>query len=163
LTVADEVLSGPLVLLRRIAAAKAPLDAFDAATRAAASDALARGDDCLLRLQVRQGETLTGWAGQYDPVTLTPMGGRSFELPAIVSQETVAIVKYLISIKDPPPEVIASVQGAAAWLRKVQIDSARIETVALEAEASYDYHTSKSNRRLVAGRLSYDARDAPGV
>lgn len=150
LTVADEVFSGPLVLLRRIATAKPPFDSFDAATRAEAADALTRGEACLLRLQVRQGETLTGWAGQYDPVTLAPMGGRSFELPAIVSQETVAIVKYLMSIKDPSPEVIASVQGAVAWLRDVQMDGARIETVALEAEASYDYHNARSDRRLVA-------------
>jgi len=150
LTVADEVFSGPLVLLRRIAAAKAPFDGFDTATRAAAADALARGDACLLRLQVRQGGTLTGWAGQYDPETLAPMGGRSFELPAIVSQETVSILKYLMSIRDPSPDVVASVQGAAAWLKAVQIEDVRIETVALEAEASYDFHTTSTDRRLVA-------------
>lgn len=149
LTVADEVFSGPLILLRRISEAKAPFDAFDAETRATAKAALARGEDCLLRVQVRQGDTLAGWAGQYDPVTLAPMGGRSFELPGIVSQETVAIVKYLMSIKDPSPEVIASVTGAATWLRAVQIDGVRLETVTLNAEESYKYHNAKFDRRLV--------------
>lgn len=150
ITVADEVFSGPLILLRRISEAKAPFDGFDEATRVRAADALARGEDCLLRLQVRQGETLTGWAGQYDPVTLAPMGGRSFELPGIVSQETAAIVKYLMSIKDPSPEVIASVKGAATWLAAVQIDGMRLETFELDAEAAYDYHNTKTDRRLTA-------------
>lgn len=149
LTVADEVFSGPLTLLRRISKAEAPFDAFDAETRAAATAALVRGEDCLLRLQVRQGETLTGWAGQYDPVTLAPMGGRTFELPAIVSQETVEILKYLMSIPDPSPEVIASVTGAAEWLRAVQVDGVRLETVPLEGETSYTYHNADFDRRLV--------------
>ena len=148
LTVADEVFSGSLILLRRIAEAKPPFDSFDAEVRAKAAAALARGEECLLGLQVRQGETLAGWAGQYDPATLAPMGGRSFELPGIVSQETVAIVKYLMSIKDPSPEVIASIQGAAGWLVTVQIDGMRLETVELDAEASYEYHNAKTDRRL---------------
>ncbi len=148
ITVADEVFSGPLTLLSRISEAKAPFDRLDEATQARAADALGRGTECLLRLQVRQGDTLTGWAGQYDPVTLAPMGGRSFELPGIVSQETVAIVKYLMSIKDPSPEVIASVKGAATWLIAVQIDGMRLETVELDAEAPYDFHNTKTDRRL---------------
>ena len=149
LTVADEVFSGPLILLRRIADGKAPFDAFDAETRAGAAQVLAAGDACLLRLQVRQGEVLTGWAGQYDPVTLAPMGGRSFELPGIVSQETAAILKYLMSIKAPSPEVIASVKGGATWLRSVQIEGVRLETAALDVEESYRYHNAKFDRRLV--------------
>lgn len=149
LTVADEVFSGPLTLLRRISEARAPFDAFDAGTRATAKAALARGEDCLLRLQVRQGDTLTGWAGQYDPETLAPMGGRTFELTAIVSQETVAILDYLMSIESPSPEVIASVTGAADWLRAVQIDGWRLETVQLDTVQSYPYHNADFDRRLV--------------
>lgn len=148
ITVADEVFSGPLTLLRRITEAKAPFDAFDAQARAKAKAALARGEDCLLRLQIRQGDTLAGWAGQYDPETLAPMGGRKFELTAMVSQESVAIVKYLMTIRDPSPEVIASVTGAARWLKAVQIDGVRLETVELDETASYDFRNAKFDRRL---------------
>ena len=150
ITVADEVFSGPLTLLRRIAEAKPPFDALGAETRAQAAEALERGEDCLLRLQVRQRGRLTGWAGQYDPETLAPMGGRSFELPGIVSQETVEIVKYLMSIRDPSTEVIASIEGAVSWLKDVQIDGVRLETVPADDEASYDYHNAKFDRRLTA-------------
>lgn len=148
ITVADEVFSGPLTLLRRISEAKPPFDAFGAETRAKAAEALASGEACLLRLQVRQGERLTGWAGQYDPETFAPMGGRSFELPGIVSQETVEIVKYLMSIRDPSTEVIASIEGAVRWLKEVQINGVRLETVPVEDEAAYEYHNAKFDRRL---------------
>lgn len=149
ITVADEVFSGPLQLLRGIAEARPPLDGFDGTIRHQAEQALRRGDACLLRLQVRQGKTLTGWAGQYDPVTLEPMGGRSFELPAIVSEETVAILDYLTSIEAPSPEVIASLNGAASWLRRVPIDGWRLETVTLDEPVEYDHHVTTVDRRLV--------------
>ncbi len=42
ITVADEVFSGPLILLRRISEAKAPFNGFDESTRAKAADALSR-------------------------------------------------------------------------------------------------------------------------
>jgi PelA/Pel-15E family pectate lyase len=149
ITVADEVFSGPLRLLRRISERVAPLDVFDEAQRLQAADALSRGDACLLRLQIRQGGRLTGWAGQYDPETLAPMGGRSFELPAIVSQETVEVVRYLMSIETPSEEVIASVRGAVIWLQDVALEGVRLETVPLEKDAEYAYHNAKFDRRLV--------------
>ena len=149
ITVADEVFSGPLTLLRRIAEARAPMDGFDEETRAQAAAALARGEACLLKLQVRQGETLAGWAGQYDPVTLQPMGGRSFELPGMVSEETVAILRYLMSIEAPSPEIIASVKGAALWLERVKMTGVRLETVPLDQTAEYQFHDADFDRRLV--------------
>lgn len=148
ITVADEVFSGPLMLLRRISESKAPFDQFDAATKLRATEALGRAEACLLKLQVRQGGRLTSWAGQYDPETLAPMGGRSFELPAIVSQESAAILKYLMSIKNPSPEVIASVEGGVAWLSEVALTGVRLETVPLETEAEYKYHDATFDRRL---------------
>lgn len=148
LTVADEVFSGPLTLLRRIAEAKPPFDLFEDATRVAASASLEDAESCLLKLQVRQGDKLTGWAGQYDPVTLVPMGGRSFELPALVSQETVAILAYLMSIDAPSPETVASIEGAVDWLRGVQIDGVRVETVKLDSKVDYEFHNAETDRRL---------------
>lgn len=149
ITVADEVFSGPLTLLRSIAEARAPMDGFDEDARTQAADALARGEACLLKLQVRQGGTLAGWAGQYDPVTLQPMGGRSFELPAVVSAETVEILRYLMSIEAPSPEIIASVKGGVEWLERVKIDGVRLETVKLDQPAEYRFHDADFDRRLV--------------
>lgn len=148
ITVADEVFSGPLTLLRSITEAKPPFDTFGADARSIAKAALARGEDCLLRLQIRQDDALTGWAGQYDPQTLAPMGGRKFELPAIVSQESVAIVKYLMSIESPSPEVVESIEGATAWLAAVRIDGVRLENVPLPQAATYEFHNARFDRQL---------------
>lgn len=149
ITVADEVFSGPLSLLRRIAEARPPMDGFDQDTRAQAAAALARGEACLLKLQVRQGETLAGWAGQYDPVTLQPMGGRSFELPGMVSEETVAILRYLMTIEAPSPEIIASVKGGVQWLERVKLEGVRLETIELDQPAEYRFHDADFDRQLV--------------
>lgn len=149
ITIADEVTSGNLRLLRRVAAGKGVFGAVDAARRRRSADALARGDACVLRLQVRQGEVLTGWAGQYDPVTLAPAKGRSFELPAIVSQETVAMLEYLMEDPAPSPAMIAAIEGGVAWLGRVRIDGWRVEDVPLAVPVRYQYHTATFDRRLV--------------
>ena len=98
ITIADEVTSGLLRLLRKISAGADPFDYVDASTRERAKAALKRGDDCVLKLQIQQGGRLTGWAGQYDPKTLRPAMGRAFELQSIVSQETVEMLRYLMSV-----------------------------------------------------------------
>ena len=154
LTVADEVFSGPLHLLRAVAAAKGPYAQFAPALRLEAGQALQRGEDCLLRLQIRQGEKLAGWAGQYDPRTLQPAGGRSFELPAMVVEETVAIVKYLLSIPAPSPAVVVSVESAASWLEAVALHGWRLERVELGKTVEYPHHRADFDRRLVPDKAA---------
>ena len=121
----------------------------DAALRARVQAAIDAGDACLLRLQVRQGDTLVGWAGQYDAKTLQPAQGRKFELPSMAAQESVGVVRYLMSVPQPSADVVASVEGAVAWLRKVEITGWRIETFDAPAE-QFQYHSSTKDRRLVA-------------
>jgi PelA/Pel-15E family pectate lyase len=110
-----------LRLLRKISSGADPFGYIDAATRARAKSALDRGDDCVLRLQVRQNGQLTGWAGQYDPETLQPAQGRAFELPAIVSQETVEMLRYLMSIEQPSAAQVDAIESAVGWLRGSQL------------------------------------------
>lgn len=148
ITIADDVSAGVLGTLRA-AVSDAPRFAFvEASLRERIRKAVDNGDACLLRLQVRQGKTLAGWAGQYDHQTLQPTHGRRFELPAMVTQETVGVVRYLMSIPQPSPEVVAAVEGAVAWLQRVQIEGWRIETFDAQPE-QYRYHASKTDRRLV--------------
>lgn len=148
ITIADDVTAGVLATLRA-AANEAPRFSFlEAPLRGRIRHAVDNGDACLLRLQVRQDQTLTGWAGQYDHRTLQPAQGRRFELPAMATQETVGVVRYLMSIPRPSPEVVASIEGAVGWLRRVEIEGWRIETFDAEPE-QYRYHASKTDRRLV--------------
>ena len=149
ITIADDVTAGVLGSLRKVIDDRARYAFVDAATLARVRDAVARGDDCLLRLQVRQGDRLAGWAGQYDATTLQPAHGRKFELPSIAGQETVGVVRYLMSIPSPSPAVIAAVDGAVDWLRRVELKGWRIETFDAPPE-QFRHHGTDKDRRLVA-------------
>ena len=72
---------------------------------AARAKAVERGEQCLLRLQVVVDGKLTAWAPQYDSVTLQPTQGRAFELPALVSSESVGVLRYLMRLEQPTSEV----------------------------------------------------------
>jgi len=150
LTVADEVFSGNLRLLRKISTRQAPFQSIDAQTRQRVTEALNRGDECLLRLQIRQNGVLTGWAGQYDPVTLSPSQGRKFELPSIVSQETVEVLRYLMSIETPSSAQIAAIEGGIAWLQRNRIMGVRYETFETGETTQFQYHATSQDRRLIS-------------
>jgi PelA/Pel-15E family pectate lyase len=64
LTIADEVTSGNLHLLRQIKENAYPFASIDETRRARVSDSVANGEACLLKLQVRQNGQPTGWAGR---------------------------------------------------------------------------------------------------
>ena len=149
LTIADEVTSGPLMLLRQIAERQAPFQSLEEETLQRAETAFNRGDACVLQLQVRQDEGLAGWAGQYDPNTLEPVMGRTFELPSIAVQETVEMLRYLMSIEEPSPAVIEAVEGGVSWLRRVALHDIRLESFELPEPVAFPYHTATHDRRLV--------------
>lgn len=165
ITIADDVTAGVLGTLRNVVSDTRRYAFVDAALRARVRTAIDQGDACLLRLQVRQGDTLAGWAGQYDAITLQPAQGRKFELPSITGQETVGVLRYLMSIPDPSPGIVAAVQAGVDWLRRVEITGWRIETFDAPAER-FQYHSSTKGRRLVADPAAaglwarfYDVRD----
>jgi PelA/Pel-15E family pectate lyase len=169
ITIADDVTAGVLGTLRKVLTDERRYAFVDAALRARVRSAVDAGDACLLRLQVRQGGALAGWAGQYDAQTLAPAQGRKFELPSITGQETVGVVRYLMSIPDPSLDVVKAVDGAVAWLRHVEITGWRIETFEAPAE-QFQYHSSTKDRRLVADPTAsalwarfYDVKDNSAV
>jgi PelA/Pel-15E family pectate lyase len=165
ITIADDVTAGVLGTLRKVVSDTRRYAFVDTALRARVRTAIDQGDACLLRLQVRQGDTLAGWAGQYDAITLQPAQGRKFELPSITGQETVGVLRYLMSIPEPSPGIVAAAQAGVDWLRRVEITGWRIETFDAPAE-QFQYHSSTKDRRLVADPAAaglwarfYDVRD----
>jgi len=149
LTLMDDVSVGVLSTLRRAALGVPPFDVFDPAERARFAAATRRGEDCLVRLQLVVHGEPTGWAGQYDAVTLVPATARSFELPGLVSDESVEVVRYLMGVAPPRPEITRAVEAAARWLERSKIEGLRVETVPA-APVRYRYHTSTDDRRAVA-------------
>ncbi len=135
--------------LRNISTGKFPFSSIDKTTKANALSALNKADSCLLRLQIRQNGVLTGWAGQYDKDSLQPSMGRKFELPSIVSQESVEILHYLMNIEKPSKAQVLAIESGIAWLKKSAIKGQRLETFKLENKQEFQYHNIDFDRRIV--------------
>lgn len=148
ITFMDDVMPGVLGVLRQAAQGSPPFDFLDADLRARVAQALRRGDECVLKLQVVVDGTPTVWAGQYDAATLQPANGRAFELPSLVSDESVTVVEYLMRIEPPPPEVKRAIESAVAWFERSKIEGLRIENVDAP-HVRFQYHTSTYDLRAV--------------
>jgi PelA/Pel-15E family pectate lyase len=148
ITFMDDVTPGVLQMLRQAAHGAPPYEFLDAAWRARLANALRRGDACVLKLQVVVDGTPTVWAGQYDSTTLLPADGRSFELASLVSDESVAVVEYLMRIEPPSAEVVRAIEAAVAWFERSKIHGLRVEQVAAP-QVRYKYHTSTHDLRVV--------------
>ncbi len=148
ITIADDVMTGVLRLLRDISEGQARYQFIEGPQREQVQTALQRGDALLLQLQYRYQGRLTGWAGQYDPVTLSPAQGRSFELVGLVTQESVTVVEYLMEIEKPSPEQVDAVNAALAWLNDIALEGFRVDEIKIEA-VRYDYHSADYDRVVV--------------
>lgn len=113
----------------------------DPVYRKATETAYGKGIEIILRTQIIVNGKPTVWCAQHDELTLKPAAARSYELPSFSGGESAALVKFLMEIPDPSPEIIRSVQGAVEWF-----DAHRIKNV------RWDYFTNsegKKDRKIV--------------
>ena len=127
ITFNDGAMVGVMTLLRAIAEGEPPLDFVDQERRAKAEAAVSRGLDCLLKTQVKQNGKLTVWCAQYDEKTLAPAWARAYEPPSLSGAESVGIVRFLMYVNKPTPEMIAAVEAAVEWFKSVAIYGMRCE------------------------------------
>ena len=95
--------------------------------RTQAAAAVAKGIDCILRTQIKQNGKLTVWCAQHDVKTLEPAWARSYEPPSLSGAESVGVVRFLMSVEEPTPVIIAAVEGAIEWFRSVAIHGMRFD------------------------------------
>lgn len=98
----------------------APL-ALDDNVKAKARRAFDLGLDCILKSQIVVDGEPTVWCAQHDSVTLLPAKARAYELPSFSGAESAEIVRLLMSLPDPSPEVVRSVEGAVRWFERHKI------------------------------------------
>lgn len=139
ITFNDNAMVNVLELLRDIDNAKTPYDFIDEPLRQSVADSLARGIDCILKTQIIQNGSRTAWCAQHDEHTLAPAWARAYEPPSLSGGETVGIIKFLMGIEHPPPEIVASIDGAVTWLKKVAIRGKRLDKVR-NADGRTDRH-----------------------
>jgi PelA/Pel-15E family pectate lyase len=129
ITFNDGAMANVLEVLRGVAEGRVPYAWADADRRRRAAAAVARGIDCILKCQVVQDGKPTIWAAQHDEVTFAPAWARKFEPPSLASAESVGIVRFLMSIESPSPDIVAAIDGAAQWFERNKILGFRAEMV----------------------------------
>ena len=99
---------------------------LDAATRESCRGAFDRGVACVLKCQIVVDGEPTVWCAQHDEHTFAPAKARAYEPPSFSGQESVGIVRLLMSLERPSPEVRSAIEGAVAWLEAHTITGQRL-------------------------------------
>jgi PelA/Pel-15E family pectate lyase len=97
----------------------------DDARRQSARRAFDRGVQCILKCQIKVGDKLTAWCAQHDEKDYRPRPGRTYELISLSGAESVGIVRLLMSLDDPSPDVVRAVAGAVAWFESAKLTGIR--------------------------------------
>lgn len=142
ITFNDGAMVNVLTLLRDVAASEQPYAFVDNTRRTRAAEAVERGIVCILRTQLRQDGRLTAWCAQYDENTFEPAWARAYEPPSLSGSESVGIVRFLMGIEQPSPQVMAAIEGAVDWFRTVAIPGIRME--------DFTNPEGRRDRRIVA-------------
>lgn len=129
ITYNDDAMTNVLNVLQDVIEAKNDLDVIDRAYVSACAYAVSRGVQCILRTQITTNGVLTVWCAQYNHKTLEPEMARKFELVSLSGSESVGIVRFLMRIKDPSPEIKKAVQAAVNWFQKVKITGYRFADI----------------------------------
>ncbi len=115
ITFNDGAMIGVMTVLRDIAEGKKEYAFLDDNFRASCAEAVARGITCILECQIEVADRHTAWCAQHDHVNYAPRKARSYELPSISGSESVGVVRFLMDVDRPAPEIVDAIQGAVAW------------------------------------------------
>jgi len=122
ITFNDGTMIGVLDLLGDVAGKKPPYTFVDENRRRRAETAVPKGIECILKCQIVVKGRKTAWCAQHDEKTFVPRKARSYELASISGAESVGIVRFLMGIDRPGPEIIEAVQAAVAWFDQVRLE-----------------------------------------
>lgn len=126
ITFNDDAMVHLMEFLREVATTK-PFDFVDAAHRQAAQASFDRGIECILKCQIKVNGKLTAWCAQHDEKDYSPRPARAFELTSISGSESVGIVRLLMSLDNPSPAVVNSIQSAVAWFETAKLPGIKLE------------------------------------
>lgn len=128
ITFNDGAMIHVMEILSNVVEGSAPYGFVDSARKQQAEAALEGGLDFILKSQIRQEGKPTGWCAQHDEHTFAPAWARAYEPPSLSGGETVGVVQYLMSIENPSAEVVAAIEGAVSWLKKVELKGERLDS-----------------------------------
>lgn len=142
-----------------------------------AKSAVERGIACILVCQYIQNGIKTVWCAQHNSATFLPAKARAFELPSLSGAESVGIVKFLMSVKNPSAEIKESIHAALTWFEKVAIHDKNTKMVFNEKGKAIDriifdepgsivwarFYDLKTNIPIFVGRDSIPKNDLKDI
>jgi len=120
-TLNDDAMTHILTLLQAVTHREPRFAFLDETVRRQAATALEAGIRCVLKMQVRQQDKLTVWCAQHDALTLRPAAARKMEPVALSGMESAGMLKFLMSITNPAPDIVLAVESGLAWLESAKI------------------------------------------
>ncbi len=121
ITFNDDAVTQAIEVLEGVAEGKGMYAFTSPELRRRAAPRVAQGYACILACQIQVDGRRTAWCQQHDALTLQPTSARNFEPVAACGDESSNLVKFLMTVPNPSPEIIASVNAAAAWFKQVAI------------------------------------------
>lgn len=121
ITFNDDAMTHILELLQAIGNGEPCYAFLDESQRQKAAAALAAGIGCVLKLQVSQNGKPTVWCSQHDALTLQPARARALEPPTLSGLESAHLLKFLMTIQKPSPQIVQSIESGLAWLDRAKI------------------------------------------
>jgi PelA/Pel-15E family pectate lyase len=92
-----------------------------------AADAFDRGITCILKCQVIINGKPTVWCAQHDEVTFAPAKARAYELPSLSGGESAGILRFLMTLDKPSPEIVLTVEAGVLWFESSKLTGIRFE------------------------------------
>ena len=136
ITFNDNAMINALQILKDVAEGKKEFSLVDKSLVEPAKKAVARGIDCILKLQIKKDGKLTVWCAQHHLYTFEPVKARAYELPSLSGQESVGILAFLMSIDTPSEAVKLSIKSGVEWLELNKIKGFKVEDIAAPKEKS---------------------------
>ena len=128
ITFNDDAMVHVLDVLCDVAEGKAPYTWTEPALRARAAAAVEKGIACILRCQIVVAGKKTAWCAQHDEITFEPVPARAYEHISLSGSESVGIVRFLMGVKNPSPEIVDAVEAAVAWFEAAKLTGIRLDT-----------------------------------
>jgi PelA/Pel-15E family pectate lyase len=110
-----------LNIMQDIVEQKNNFNLVDASFIPLATEAVAKGINCILKTQLIINGKLTAWCAQYNHKTLQPEMARKFELVSLSGMESAGIVSFLLRIPNPTQPIKQAIQAAVEWFEMVKI------------------------------------------
>ncbi len=148
ITFNDGAMVGVMTVLRRIVEKDPVFDFVDSTRSEKIGRSFERGLNCILKCQIVQNGVLTAWCQQHDNVDFHPQDARNFEPASLAGRESAEILLFLMGLRDPGKDLVASVNAGVRWLMRSKITGIRVSEFKAPI-AHYRYRTTVDYDRAV--------------